>query len=278
MSSGHLSEEALVWHYYGEDADTGAARRPRRRAPAGLRQLPGRAGAAEGDLSRSTPGRCRTGTRGTASRCGGSCRGRRRSGRRRLVGDLAALESLALAGAGPCWRGPSGCCWWGPSSRAARSRRRWRRRALARPWCARADPGGGAERPPGPVRTDPAGDPQPRAKRRVDIGGEQQRAAGPAGRQPPVPADGRAAGTVALASVLEDLERVLLDVARGPARPVRGRQLADFRARIDEQGLVFKVRVLEPRLREMGSRPAGPEAAAGDIDDGCGAPVTDGRD
>ena len=61
-------------------------------------------------------------------------------------------------------------------------------------------------------------------------------------------------GQLALASVLEDLERVLLDVARGP-RELSRRAMAVLRARVDEQGLVFKVRVLEARLRELGDRP-----------------------
>ena len=61
-------------------------------------------------------------------------------------------------------------------------------------------------------------------------------------------------GQLALASVLEDLERVLLDVARGP-HDLTASARADLRARVDDQGLVFKLRVLEARLRELGNRP-----------------------
>jgi hypothetical protein len=61
-------------------------------------------------------------------------------------------------------------------------------------------------------------------------------------------------GQRALASVLDDLERVLLDVARGPTQ-LSPRDRDGLRARMEEQGLVFKVRVLEQRLRELQDRP-----------------------
>jgi anti-sigma factor RsiW len=67
-------------------------------------------------------------------------------------------------------------------------------------------------------------------------------------------------GQVALASVLDDLERVLLDVARGPEDWSPG-ELDRLRARVDEQGLVFKVGILEQRLRELGEQPM-PRTAA----------------
>jgi hypothetical protein len=92
------------------------------------------------------------------------------------------------------------------------------------------------------------------AKRRVDIGGEQERAQDLLDDNRLYRQTAVREGHLALASVLEDLERVLLDVARAP-RDLSPAELQSFRARIDEQGLVFKVRVLELRLREQGKRP-----------------------
>jgi len=61
-------------------------------------------------------------------------------------------------------------------------------------------------------------------------------------------------GQSALAVVLDDLERVLLAVSHGPGEltPEEVRQL---RARVEDQGLLFKVRVLELRLRDMENQP-----------------------
>lgn len=61
-------------------------------------------------------------------------------------------------------------------------------------------------------------------------------------------------GQLMLTSVLEDLERVLLDVARGPKELSR-EQLDRLRARVNDQELLFKVRVLELRLRDMENQP-----------------------
>lgn len=56
-------------------------------------------------------------------------------------------------------------------------------------------------------------------------------------------------GDAALGELLEDLERVLVEVANGPpdATP---RELSDLRARIDEQDLVFRLRVVAAELRD----------------------------
>jgi hypothetical protein len=61
-------------------------------------------------------------------------------------------------------------------------------------------------------------------------------------------------GQSALAVVLDDLERVLLAVSHGPGEltPEEVRQL---RTRVEDQGLLFKVRVLELRLRDMENQP-----------------------
>jgi len=59
-------------------------------------------------------------------------------------------------------------------------------------------------------------------------------------------------GQEALAGVLDDLERVLLDVARSPDR-LSNDDMSRLRARVEDQELLFKVRVLSERLRQMNS-------------------------
>jgi hypothetical protein len=57
------------------------------------------------------------------------------------------------------------------------------------------------------------------------------------------------AGDRSTASVLDDLERNLLDIVHAPA-PLTAAQLAEVRARLDAAALVFKVRVLSRDLRD----------------------------
>ena len=61
-------------------------------------------------------------------------------------------------------------------------------------------------------------------------------------------------GKAALTATLEDLERVLLDVAHAPDNLPAG-QLRQLRARVDDQGLLFRVKVLGLRLRELDRQP-----------------------
>jgi hypothetical protein len=56
-------------------------------------------------------------------------------------------------------------------------------------------------------------------------------------------------GDAALASVLDDLERVLLDVAHSP-KEVTPAQLENIRQRIEAHGILFKVRVVGQELQE----------------------------
>lgn len=57
-----------------------------------------------------------------------------------------------------------------------------------------------------------------------------------------------------ISAVLEQLERVLLDVANGPSQ-LSSEDLSALRSRIEEQGVLFKVRVIGSTLRERGERP-----------------------
>jgi hypothetical protein len=59
----------------------------------------------------------------------------------------------------------------------------------------------------------------------------------------------------AVTSVLEELERLLLDVAHGPSH-LTPEDLASLRQRIEQKGVLFKVRVIGANLRERGELPA----------------------
>jgi hypothetical protein len=70
-------------------------------------------------------------------------------------------------------------------------------------------------------------------------------------------------GDTALAGVLDELERVLLDVAHSPQQ-VTPVQLENIRQRIEARGILFKVRVVGKELQqrgESGNTPAQPEGS-----------------
>jgi hypothetical protein len=56
-------------------------------------------------------------------------------------------------------------------------------------------------------------------------------------------------GEPALAAVLEELERVLVEVAAGPDALTPG-DLAELQRRIESRGLLFRVRVIGSQVRE----------------------------
>ncbi len=58
-------------------------------------------------------------------------------------------------------------------------------------------------------------------------------------------------GDAEIGTLLEDLERVLVEVANGPA-DAAPQELARLRQRIDDQDLVFRVRVVAREMRERG--------------------------
>jgi hypothetical protein len=58
-------------------------------------------------------------------------------------------------------------------------------------------------------------------------------------------------GDAEIGSLLEDLERVLVEVANGPAESAPD-ELARLRHRIDDQDLVFRVRVVASEIKERG--------------------------
>ena len=73
-------------------------------------------------------------------------------------------------------------------------------------------------------------------------------------------------GDAALAGILEELERVLQDVAHSPQQ-VTPAQLQGIRQRIEARGILFKVRVVGKELQqrgETGSAPAAPKSSTKD--------------
>ena len=66
------------------------------------------------------------------------------------------------------------------------------------------------------------------------------------------------AGDTATANVLDDLERVLLEIAHSPANPSE-QQYEDLRKNIEDRGILFKVKVFGSKVRARQGAPA-PEA------------------
>lgn len=79
-----------------------------------------------------------------------------------------------------------------------------------------------------------------------DLSAEQRRAEDLVGANRLYRNAAAAAGETGLAAVLAELERVLLDIARGPVSP---EELERIRRRVEAQGILFKVRVLESEVR-----------------------------
>jgi hypothetical protein len=73
----------------------------------------------------------------------------------------------------------------------------------------------------------------------------------------------RRAGRAGVASVLEDLERILVEIADGPDQLLPA-QAEALRQRIESQGLLFKVRVLGERVEAEENRP--PDRGRGGLD------------
>jgi len=83
----------------------------------------------------------------------------------------------------------------------------------------------------------------------VDISDERQRARELVSENRLYRQTALTTGEQAIASVLDDLERVLVEIANSPARMSK----ADFekmRTRIEQQGIIFKVRVFGEYVRE----------------------------
>lgn len=91
--------------------------------------------------------------------------------------------------------------------------------------------------------------PPKQGAREVDISAEQKRAEDLLDANRLYRETARQDGDAALASVLDDLERVLLDVAHSPDE-ITPAKLESLQKRIEEHGILFKVRVVGKELEE----------------------------
>jgi hypothetical protein len=91
--------------------------------------------------------------------------------------------------------------------------------------------------------------PETAGQREVNISGEQRRAEDLLGENRLYRQTALEQGDTALAGVLDELERVLLDVAHSPQQ-VTPVQLEGIRQRIEARGILFKVRVVGKELQQ----------------------------
>jgi hypothetical protein len=89
----------------------------------------------------------------------------------------------------------------------------------------------------------------------VDISQEQQRAQELVASNRLYRQAAEKNGDADLASVLDDLERVLVGVAHEPSQ-ANGAEMASIRQRIESKGILFKVRVIGSKVRNDERRPA----------------------
>ena len=94
----------------------------------------------------------------------------------------------------------------------------------------------------------------PEGKGRIDISDERQRAEELIEDNRLYRQTANSTGDKAVASVLDDLERVLIEIAHSPSE-VSGEQYEDLRREIQDRGLLFKVRVLGSEMRDRGDKP-----------------------
>jgi hypothetical protein len=83
----------------------------------------------------------------------------------------------------------------------------------------------------------------------VDISEEQQRAEDLVGENRLYRQAALKSGDRAVSSVLDELERVLLDIAHSPSK-LDSAELDEIRQRIESEGILFKIRVVSTNLRE----------------------------
>jgi hypothetical protein len=89
----------------------------------------------------------------------------------------------------------------------------------------------------------------PDGKGRVDISQEQKTAADLLETNRLYRQTANSTGNTAVASVLDDLERVLVEIANSPPE-VSSHRLEELQQRIREEGLLFKVRVIGTQVRQ----------------------------
>jgi hypothetical protein len=87
-------------------------------------------------------------------------------------------------------------------------------------------------------------------KGKLDISSERERAGDLAVESRLYRQTAAHTGDTAVAGVLEELDRVLLDIAHGPAE-VSPAELEHLRQRMESQGILFKIRVLGANVRQQ---------------------------
>jgi hypothetical protein len=85
-------------------------------------------------------------------------------------------------------------------------------------------------------------------KGKLDISDEQERAAGLVSESRLYRQTAEHTGDTAVANVLDDLDRVLLDIAHGPSE-VSPAELDNLREKLKSEGILFKIRVLGSNVR-----------------------------
>jgi hypothetical protein len=98
----------------------------------------------------------------------------------------------------------------------------------------------------------------PDGKGKLDISGEQQMAEDLLGDNRLYRLTARTTGDQSTAGVLDDLERVLLEIAHSPTE-LSADQLKQLQEQIENQGVLFKVRVLGSKARDAQTRPSSPK-------------------
>ncbi len=97
----------------------------------------------------------------------------------------------------------------------------------------------------------------PDGKGKLDISGEQQIAEDLLDDNRLYRLTARTTGDQSMASVLDDLERVLLEIAHSPSE-VSAEQLKQLQEQIQNQGVLLKVRVLGSKARDAQTQPGTP--------------------
>src|SRR3954470_13186863 len=95
-------------------------------------------------------------------------------------------------------------------------------------------------------------------KRPLDISAEQERAADLVSESRLYRQTAAHTGDTAVANVLDDLDRVLLEIAHAPSRLSPG-DLQQLRQRLEAEGILFKIRVLGSNVRNQ--EDSAPDAA-----------------
>ena len=95
-------------------------------------------------------------------------------------------------------------------------------------------------------------------KHPLDISGEQERAADLVSESRLYRQTAEHTGDTAIAGVLDDLDRVLLEIAHAPSRMSPG-ELQKLRQRLEAEGILFKIRVLGSNVRNQ--EESAPDAA-----------------